>query len=69
MASAILGFLAGACALLAAVSGIGALAGLVIAAVPPRLSAAPALGCAFSGLVWAAWALALAWMSSALAGQ
>lgn len=66
MASAILGFLAGACALLAAVS---ALAGLVVAALPPRVSSTPALGCAFAGLVWAAWAIALGWMSSALAGQ
>lgn len=69
MASAILGFLAGTCALLAAVAAIGALAGLVIAALPPRVSSAPALGCAFAGLVWAAWAIALAWLSSALAGQ
>lgn len=69
MASAILGFLAGASALLAAVAAIGALAGLVIAALPPRVSSAPALGCAFAGLVWAAWAIALAWLSSALAGQ
>ena len=69
MASAILGFLAGACALLAAVSAIGALAGLVVAALPPRVSSTPALGCAFAGLVWAAWAIALAWLSSAFVGQ
>lgn len=69
MASAILGFLAGTCALLAVVAAIGALAGLVVAALPPRVSSAPALGFAFAGLVWAAWAIALAWLSSALAGQ
>lgn len=69
MASAVLGFLAGACALLAAIAAVGALAGLAVAALPPRVSSAPALGCAFVGLVWAAWAIALAWLSSALAGQ
>lgn len=69
MASEVLGFLSGACALLAVVAAIGALAGLVVAALPPRVSNAPALGCAFAGLVWAAWAIALGWMSSALAGQ
>lgn len=69
MASAILGFLAGACALLAAISAVGATLALVVAALPPRVSSAPALGCAFAGLVWAAWAIALAWLSSALAGQ
>lgn len=69
MASEVLGFLSGACALLAAVAAIAALAGLVVAALPPRVSNAPALGCAFAGLVWAAWAIALAWLSSAFVGQ
>lgn len=69
MASAVLGFLAGTCAVLAAIAAVGAVAGLVAASLPPRISTAPALGCAFTGLVWAAWAIALSWMSSALAGQ
>ena len=68
MASEVLGFLSGACALLAVVAAIATLA-LVVAALPPRVSSAPALGCAFAGLVWAAWAIALAWLSSAFVGQ
>lgn len=69
MASTILGVLAGTCAVLAFLAAAGATIAVVIAARAPRLSIAPALGCAFAGLLWAAWALALGWLSSAFAGQ
>lgn len=69
MASTILGALAGTCALLALLAATGATLALGIAALPPRMSTAPAAGCAFAGLVWACVAIALGWLSSALAGQ
>lgn len=69
MASAILGALATFAAVLAALSALAALAGLAIAAPQPRLSAAPVAGCAFCGLAWAALALGLSFVSSALAGR
>ena len=69
MASTILGALAGTCALLALLAATGATLALVVAALPPRVSTAPAAGCAFVGLVWACVAIALGWLSSALAGQ
>lgn len=69
MASTILGALAGTCALLALLAATGATLALGIAALPPRISTAPAAGCAFAGLVWACVAIALGWLSSALAGQ
>lgn len=69
MASTILGALAGTCALLALLAATGATLALGIAALPPRISTAPAAGCAFAGLLWACVAIALGWLSSALAGQ
>lgn len=69
MASSILGALAGASALLAVMAAAGATIALVIAGRAPRLSAAPAMGCAFAGLIWACLAIALGMMSSALVGQ
>ncbi len=69
MASTVLGFLAGTCATLAALCILLTLPAVLVAARRPAISAAPAAGCAFSGFVWAGLALALSWMSSALAGQ
>lgn len=69
MASTILGALAGTCALLALLAATGATLAVVPALMHPRVSTTPAAGCAFSGLVWACVAIALGWLSSALAGQ
>lgn len=69
MASTVLGFLSGACAVLAAIAILLALPAVLVAARRPAISAAPAAGCAFSGFVWAVLALALHWMSLALAGR
>lgn len=68
MASAIFGTLAGVCALLAAVSMVGSVVALAIAAVPPRLSSTPVVGCALNGLLWAGAAVGLSVVSSATAG-
>lgn len=69
MLSTVFGFLAGACAVLVLLAILLTLPALLVAARRPAISAAPAAGCAFAGFVWAMLALALAWMSSALAGQ
>lgn len=69
MASAIFGTLSGVCALLAVVSLVAAVCGLAIAARPPQLWSTPAVGCAAAGLLWAALALGLSLVGSALAGR
>lgn len=69
MASAILGAMAGACALIAAAATLASVLALMVAFLVRRANLAPALGCGFSGLTWGLWAVALQWMSSALAGQ
>lgn len=61
--------MAGLCAVLAAVCAIPAVLALIVAGRRPAISAAPAMGCAMAGLIWALLAVALAWMSSALAGR
>lgn len=68
MLSAITGFLAGACALLAGASGVLALVALVVAGRPPRLATGCVVAIAACGLVWATWAVILGYVSSALAG-
>jgi hypothetical protein len=61
--------LAGACAVLAVVCAVPSVLALIVAGRRPAISAAPAMGCAMAGLIWAVLAVGLAWMSSALAGR
>lgn len=68
MLSAMTGFLAGACALLAGLAGALALVALVVAGRPPRLATGCVVAIAACGLVWAVWAIILGYVSSALAG-
>lgn len=68
MLSAITGFLAGACALLAGASVLLALVALVVAGRPPRLNTGCVVAIAACGLVWGAWAVILGYVSSATAG-
>ena len=70
MASTVLGFVAGACAVFAILAAAGAVLGLVASADPAvRRPVGPAIGCAASGLVWALAAIMFGWMSSAFAGR
>lgn len=69
MLTTTLDVMAGACALLAVVCVVASVVGLLVAARAPAISAAPVAGCAMAGLLWAAAAVALAWIGSALAGR